>query len=69
MAVSGGVGKNAKKKAPAKKGANPFQKSGGGSMICPECGKPMPVGGTCKNCGYVDKGGGKKAPPMKKSNY
>jgi hypothetical protein len=38
-------------------------------MICPECGKPMPVGGTCKNCGYVDKGGGKKAPPMKKSNY
>jgi tRNA(Ile2) C34 agmatinyltransferase TiaS len=32
-------------------------------MTCPECGKKMPVGGKCPNCGYTDKG--KKAPAKK----
>ena len=37
-------------------------------MTCPQCGKKMPVGGTCPNCGYSDKGkGGKKPAPAKKA--
>ena len=44
-------------------------------MKCPNCGKSMPVGGTCPACGYSDKkgggkgdGSGKKAPPFKKKS-
>lgn len=46
---------------------------------CPECGKMMPAGGTCPNCGYKAGGGkgpfgqeldkmGKQAPPAKKKS-
>lgn len=33
-------------------------------MKCPDCGQPMQSGGTCKNCGYKDKGSSGKKPPF-----